>query len=200
MKRRWGIPLLCAAVLAGLCGCASTGAHGRELEETVLVQVVGVDWDGRGVTLTAAGTDGEGETVLESVSGAGLAEAFAALPEAGETYFSLTNVTQILVGDGVNLREVLDYVLADREMSYLARVWAVNGFAGAVMGQTQDGGIARLALWKESGGTQTATVKSALAGLLDGGSTALTALTVRDGLLEPEGILYIAAASGIPSA
>lgn len=157
------------------------------------MQVIGVDCQGNDVVLTAAGTDGEGETVMEQVTGAGLEEAFAALPTAGEKYCSLTNVTQILVGDGVDLRAVLDYVLDDRDMSYSAAVWAVNGFAGAVMEETEDGGIARFSVLKQDGSDEV-TVKEALAGLLSDGETVLPALAVRDGVLEPVGVLYHACA------
>lgn len=180
---------VCAAVLAGLCGCSSAGAYGRELEETVLVQVIGVDGGEDGVVLTAAGTDGEGECVMVETAGDGLAEAFAALPAAGEKYCSLTNVTRILVGDGVELWAVLDYVLNDRDMSYNATVWAVSGFAGAVMEETEDGGMARFSVLDQSGAEEV-TVKAALAALLDSGETALPALAVRDGVLEVVGTVY----------
>ena len=189
MRGRWmllsvGLLLLC------LSGCSSAGPYGRELEETVLVRVLGVDRLERGVTLTAAGIDGEGETVLVQVSGDKLEDAFAALPTAGEEYLSLTNVTQILLGDGVNWSTVLDYVVQDRSMSYTATVWAVNGFAGPVIAQTQDGGVGRFDVLSQSG-IEEITVKSALARLLTDKELALPALSVQDGLLVPVGTLAI---------
>lgn len=181
---------LCGAALLELSACSSAGAYGRELEDTVLVQVLGVDVMGTRVTLTAAGAGGEEETVLGHASGATLEEALRALPTAGDRYFSLTSVGELIVGDGVDWRELLDYVLMDPDMSWTAGVWAVNGFAGALMEETEDGGISRLALLKKNG-PEPATVKSALAELLSDGRTALLVLAVKDGLAEPVGTLEI---------
>lgn len=178
---------LCAALSLLLSGC-SAGAYGRELEDTVLVQVVGVDAWEKGVVLTAAGADGEEETAMETVRAGSLEEAFAALPTAGEKYFSLTNVTQIVVGDGADLREVLWYVLDDPDMSYMATVWAAGGFAGALMEETGDGGVGRFSVLEQSGGAQT-TVKEALADLLGGQAAALPVLAAKDGKLETVGTL-----------
>ena len=186
-RKKTGCAALCFTLVACLSGCSAAGAESRELEGTVLVQVLGVDAWGSGVALTAAGADGEEETAVECVRAGSLEEAFAALPAAGEKRLSLTSVAHLLVGDGVELEKVLEYVLNDPDMSYMAEVWAVNGFAGAVMEELEDGGIGRLGLLKSEGGI---TVKTALAELLEGG-TALPALAVKDGQLEPAGTLYI---------
>ena len=184
--------LLClclSGVLAVLTACSSAGAaYGRELEDTVLVQVVGVDVTDGMVALTAAGGGGEEERLLQTVSAAGLEEAFRALPAAGERWFSLTNVTHILVGDGVDVRQVLNYVLDDPDMSWTAAVWAVNGFAGILMEGTQDGGAGRLAVLEQRG-MAGISVKDALAGLLSDGAVELPVLAVKDGVLEPAGTL-----------
>lgn len=182
--------LVLAAALATLSGCSSAGAYGRELEDTVLVQVLGVDALDGTVTLTAAGSGGEEGTVLGHASGATLEEAFRALPTAGDKYFSLTSVARLIVGDGVDWMELLDYVLMDPDMSWTAAVWAANGFAGKLMEAAEDGGLKRLDLL-EKNGLEPATVKSALAELLSGGSTALPVLTVENGLPEPVGVLYV---------
>ena len=187
MRRRWaalGLGLL----WLGLSGCSSAGPYGRELEETVLVRVLGVDRLESGVTLTAAGIDGAGETVLARTTGATLEEAFAALPTAGEEYLSLTTVTQIRLGEGTDWRAVLDYVVKDKAMSYTATVWAVNGFAGDLLEQTTDGGVGRFGVLDQSG-VEEVTVKTALAGLLTDGSVMLPVLALRESLLTPVGTL-----------
>lgn len=175
-----------AALFAALSGCTSAGASGREPEDTVLAQIIGVDVDGQGVTVTAAGEAGE-ETVLVTASGGTLAEAFAALPTAGDQYLSLTNVTHVLVGDGVDLAGVLNYVVDDPDMSYMAKVWAA-GFAGGVMEGLREDGLGRFQLLEQGGGT--ITVKTALAELMQDGSTSLPALARRESGLEMVGTLY----------
>lgn len=179
--------LAAAACLLSLSGCASAGAAGREPEDTVLAQVIGVDVDGRGVSVTAAGEDGE-ETVLVSASGDTLEAAFAALPSAGEKYFSLTNVNQILVGDGTDIISLLNYVLEDPDMSYMAKVWG-TGFAGGLMEDMKETGLGRLRVL-ERGGAETVTVKTALAELLSGRPAEVPVLILREKGLEVAGKLY----------
>lgn len=182
---------LCLAMTAAglllLSGCTSANAAGREPEDTVLVQVIGVDVDGRGVVVTAAGRDGE-ETAVVSVSGGSLEEAFTALPTAGGRYLSLTNVTHVLVGDGVDVPAVLRYVLEDPDMSYMARVWAA-GYAGGVMEELKEQGLERFQVLEE-GGAETVTVKTALAELLEGKKTVIPSLSVGKAGLEVVGRLY----------
>lgn len=177
---------LAAAVLLPLSGCAA-GADGREPEDTVLAQVIGVDVDGQGVTVTAAGTDGE-ETALAAASGETLEAAFAALPTAGDKYVSLTNVTHVLMGDGVDVIAVLRYVLEDPDMSYMAKVWAA-GYAGGVMEELKEEGLARFQIL-EQGGTETVTVKTALAELLEEKKTVMPSLSMGRTRLEVVGKLY----------
>lgn len=191
MKKGRRAALAVWAVGAALClaGCSAAGAYGRELEDTVLVEVIGVDAWEEGVTLTAAGMDGEEGTAMAQVSAPTLEEAFAALPTAGEKYLSLTNVSHVIVGDGVDLFGTLEYVLRDRDMSYMAQVWAAGGgFAGALMEQTEDGGAGRFAVLKQSGVGQV-TVKGALAALLAGEAVGLPTLAMWEGRLEPVGML-----------
>lgn len=186
--KKWAWFALCAALALPLSGCYSAGAYGRELEDTVLVQVLGVDVIDGAVTLTAAGAGGEEGAATETVSAPSLEEAFRALPAAGDKYFSLTSVGHILVGDGVNLPQLLGYVLEDPDMSWTARVWAVNGFAGRLMEGAEDGGVGRLSVLEQSG-TAGVTVKTALAGLLSDGSISLPALAVGDTVMGPAGTI-----------
>lgn len=189
LKKEKRVLMIFGALLAlSLSGCSSAGAYGRELEDTVLVQVLGVDVMDGEVTLTAAGAGGEEGTGVESVSASTLEEAFRALPTAGDKYFSLTSVAHILVGDGVNLPQLLGYVLEDPDMSWTAKVWAVNGFAGRLMEGAEDGGVSRLSVLEQSGAAGV-TVKTALAGLLSDGSISLPALAAGDTVMKPAGTI-----------
>ena len=185
--RRYLCLTMAAAVLVALPGCSSARAAGREPEDTVLIQVIGVDVDGRGVVVTAAGQDGE-ETVVVTSSGDTLEEAFATLPTAGEKYVSLTTVSHVLLGDGIDTLALLRYVVEDPDMSYMARVWA-GGFAGGLMEDLKEGGLERFRTLEQSG-VATVTVKTALAELLSGQTTEIPALSVPDGELEVVGKLY----------
>lgn len=177
--------LAATALLLSLSACSAADAAGREPEDTVLAQIVGVDVDGRGVSVTAAGQDGE-KTVLAAASGDTLEEAFAALPTAGEKYISLTNVTHLLVGDGVDVIGLLNYVVNDPDMSYMAKVWAA-GFAGGLMEDLREEGFERFQLLEQG---ETVTVKTALAELLSEESTAVPVLCFGDRGLETVGKLY----------
>lgn len=184
--KRWRCILLAAACLL-LSGCTSAQAAGREPEDTVLAQVIGMDVDGRGIVVTAAGQDGE-ETAVVSASGETMEEAFTALPTAGEKYVSLTSVSHILLGDGIDVAALLRYVVEDPDMSYTARVWA-GGFAGGVMEDLRETGLERFRTLEQSG-VETITVKTALAELLSQRKTEIPALSVPDGELEVVGKLY----------
>ncbi len=184
-KQRW--LALCAALALTLSGCTSANAAGREPENTVPALIIGVDADSRGVSVTAVGQDGE-KTALVTAPGQTLGEAFTALPTAGDKYFSLTNVTHILVGDGVDVAALLNYVLNDPDMSYMAKVWT-TGFAGGLMEHLKEGGLERFQILEQSG-TETITVKTALAELLSEKSTAIPTLAFGENGLDVVGKLY----------
>lgn len=173
MKKRLGC-LLLAFVTALLSACG-----GRELENTVLIRVLGVD-GGEDVVLTAAGDEEE----LWTAAGENFEEARQALPDAGTEYLSLTNVEQIIVGDRADLGEVLEDVMDDGELSPSATVWCASAPASALM---EDGGelAARLDILERSAGGVTAV--EALAALETDGEVWLPALTVSGGTLERAG-------------
>jgi len=180
--------LLAALVcLIPLCGCVGSD-RGREPENTVLAEVVGVDRMGERWFVTGAGKDDAGETVIQTAEGDSLAEAFAALPGVGETWMSVTGVHDFLLGDGVEIREVLLYILDDSGMSWRARVWHAP-IAGALVKEQGDGGGDRLTVLEQSG-TQTVSVLDVLSEWEDGGETALPALVMRDGVLMASGMIY----------
>ena len=190
---KWTRLLLVLICLLTLCGCAGND-RGREPENTVLAQVVGVDRMDGVWLLTAAGKDGSGESVCRTVAGKNLAEVFEALPGSGETWISLSGVSDVLVGDGVELREVLLFILEDGRMSWRANVWCVP-IAAAVMEEHTSGGGDRLAVLKEAG-TATATVLETLERLEDEGEAKLPALTEREGVLAVGGTLYYGRKAG----
>lgn len=189
MKR---LSLLMAFLMIALCGC-SAGDRGREPENTVLAQVLGIDRMGTEYILTAAGADGGGEAVIQTVRGETLESVFAALPTAGEQWFSLTNVTQFLLGDGVDPVEALTFILNESGMSWRANVWYA-GLAAALMEEQADGGTARLTVLEQSGAA-TVTVLEALAGLAGEGAASIPALTMRGGVLTAAGKLCYARAA-----
>lgn len=186
--------LLAAALLAfGCLGGCSAGDRGREPENTVLVQVLGIDRMGTEYLLTVAGTDGAGAPVTQSVSAPSLQEAFDALPGAGEQWISLTNVTHFLLGDGVEPKEALTFILNESGMSWRADVWYA-GLAAALMGEQEDGGIARLTVLEQAG-VPAVTVLDALSDLAETGETAVPALVTRGGRLTAAGAVCYGAAA-----
>ena len=184
MKRLCAV--LCVLALLFLCGCSS-GEKGREPEGTVLVEVLGVDHVAGVYVLTAAGSDMEGTVVLQTVEGATVREVFERMPGAGEEWVSLTNVTHLLLGDGVEPGEVLTFILKDSGMSWRATVWYAP-LAMELMTETADGGVARLTILEETGGC-TVSVLDVLAELASDGAAELPALTLRGGVLEVVGKL-----------
>lgn len=177
--------MLCALAFV-LCGCSS-GEKGREPEGTVLAEVLGIDRVGTVWVLTAAGRDETGGTVLQTVEDETLDGAFTAMPGSGERWISLTNVAQVLIGDGAELQEVLSFLIEKSGMSWRATVWYAP-LAKALMEDTEDGGTARLKVLEQAG-EETVTVLDALAELVSEGKTELPVLTVRDGKMEIVGKL-----------
>ena len=184
---RWNRLLPALLCLLTLCGCAGSD-RGREPENTVLAQVVGIDRPEGTWLVTAAGKDGKGETVYRTAEGKTLSEAFGTIPGAGESWMSVSGVSDFLVGDGVELREVLFFILDDSGMSWRANVWCVP-IAAAVMEEHTAGGGDRLAVLRESG-IKTVTVLDALADLEETGRTQVPALTTQRGKLTVGGTLY----------
>lgn len=184
MKRLWALCTVLTLIL--LCGC-SGGEKGREPENTVPVQVLGIDRMGAEYVLTAVGTDGTGTALMQSARGGTLEEVFVALPGAGERWFALTNVTHFLLGDGVEPVEVLTFILNESGMSWRGNVWYAP-LAAAVMAEQKDGGMARLSVLQQTE-TRVVTVLETLSVLRMDGTAELPALTVRDGMLEVSGVV-----------
>ena len=185
MKKVW-IPVVLVCVVL-LSGCAAA-ERGREPENTVLAQVVGIDRMGDVWLVSAAGKDGSGETVFQTAQGTTLAAAFDGVSGAGEIWLSVTGVSSFLLGDGVEPEETLLYIVDDSGMSWRASVWCAP-IAAALMEGQEGGGADRLTVLEQAG-TERISVVDALVDLKECGTTAIPALIVRDGKLETSGKIY----------
>lgn len=176
--------LFCLPLFLLLCGCEVL-PYPRELESTVLMRVMGIDIIGDRLILTAADIPEEGkEVTLLSAEGTDFEESVQKLKEAGEEYVALTHVTQIVVGEGSDLRPVLEAALLQREVGQAATVWRAEGRAGELM-EGVNGGAKRLtALELNTAGLKTATVLEALAQMEERGRVELLRLGQREGILE----------------
>ncbi len=172
--------LICLAMLVLLTGCQAK-SFARELEATMLVQVLGVDQRVKEITLTAAGNpetgSGGSETALLSASGENLEQAKAALRAAGEEYVALTHVAQIILGEG-ETAAILEMALKDTVLSQSATVWATEqGTAEALLTAT-GGGVKRLSSIEINAGVQPVTVLQALRDLEERGWSEVPTLKV----------------------
>lgn len=150
---------VCLLALLPLAGCRAT-PYARELEDTMLVQVLGVDWTDDGVTLTAVSDPGQGggETCLLTASGSDLAQAQAALKGAGEEYVALTHVAQLVVGADADLTAVLDAALGETALGQGATVWlTAEGTANRLL-EGADGAARRLSSMELNSGVTPVTV------------------------------------------
>lgn len=161
--------------MALLSGCAG----GRELETTLLVRAVGADRTaGGGLILTAVGKTDE-----DPVRGMGedWSAAVEALATAGERYVTCTHMTELVIGAGVDVEQLLEEAVEHWETGYLATVWLADGAAGELLA---DGGAAdRLDALREAGEVEAVNVLDALVELKREGEVDLPLLTARDGAI-----------------
>lgn len=176
--------MICLPLCLLLSGCGAM-PYPRELENTLLMRVLGVDQTEDGVVVTAANIpeSGEEETVL-TAAGRDLEESCQKLKEAGEEYVALTHVTQIVVGADSDLQMVLTAVLEQREVGQSATVWRCEESARETMEQVGGGAKRLTSLELNQSGLETLTVLGALAQLEQAGEVSLPGLTVREGVLE----------------
>ena len=185
--------VLCLLAFLPLAGCESL-PFARELESTMLVQVLGVDWNSGGVTLTAASDPGEGGenngTAVISVSAVDLDQAKAALKGAGEEYVSLTHVAQLVIGADTGVRDVLEAALEDPALGQGATVWLAETGAKELM-EGVGGGAKRLSSIELNNGIEPVTVLQSLSRLEETGQVELPVLTVEGETLVPAGTRLI---------
>ena len=168
--------LIWLPVLLCLTGCEML-PFARELESTMLVQVLGVDWVDSGVTLTGADDPGSGEGSVLSASGRTMEEAERNLKGAGEQYVSLTHVTQLVLGAQTDLAAVLAAALEKNELSQSATVWIAREGTAQELMETVGGGGRRLSSIELNSDAQSVTVLQSLMRLNEQGEVELPLLT-----------------------
>ena len=175
--------LLCLVTCMVLTGCEAL-PFARELESTMLVQVLGMDWDQDGVILTAASDPGSGSGVpVLSASGRDLQEAKKALVGTGDVYVSLTHVTQIVLGKESDHQKVLEAALEETALGQGATVWlAAEGTANQMM-VSVNGGAKRLSSIELNSGVRPITVLQSLTRMEETGSVRLPVLQAKGNTL-----------------
>lgn len=157
----------------------------RELESTLLVRVLGVDWQEPAAAVTAADDPEEGEEpTLLTASDEELEKAMDKLKKAGEAYVSLTHVTQMIVGEESDLKDVLEMALEHKELGQTATVWMARGRTAQTLMEEVQGGAKRLSSIQLNGDFAPPTVLEALAALEETGEVTLPRLTAKEGTLE----------------
>ena len=168
--------LIWLPVLLCLTGCEML-PFARELESTMLVQVLGVDWVDSGVTLTGADDPGSGEGNVLSATGRTMEEAEQNLKGAGEQYVSLTHVTQLVLGAQTDLAAVLAAALEKNELSQSATVWIAREGTAQELMEMVGGGGRRLSSIELNSDAQSVTVLQSLMRLNEQGEVELPLLT-----------------------
>jgi len=134
-----------AALVMTACFCLLPGCtfmralpYARELEDTALVRVLGVDMSVNciaGLTITAAAEGGGGEApAVFAGSASTVSAAVLSLEEQGTGKVSLAYVGQLLLGESAAQRsvtEALNYALEEGTIGLDATVWVVRGSTAA---------------------------------------------------------------------
>lgn len=177
--------VLSVLMIVLLTGCG-TKPYARELEATMLVQVLGVDWTGNAVELTAASDPGAGSgeaAAVLSAWGKDFEEAKANLQAAGEEYVSLTHVTQIVLGEETDLAAVLETALREPALSQSATVWLTEYGSAKELLKRVDGGAKRLASIELNSGVESVTVLQSRMRLEERRQVELPVLNVEENVL-----------------
>lgn len=174
--------LLCAVLCLCLCGCEAM-PFARELEATMLVQVLGVDWTPERVVVTAASDPKQGNenaTAVLSATGNNIDQAQNNLDGAGEEYVSFTHVAQLVLGADTPVRVILEAAMEEPTLGQGATVWVVEDGSAMELLKAVDGGARRLSSIQLNGGVESVTVLQALMRLEEHGQIALPRLTLKE--------------------
>lgn len=176
--------VLLVAIWMTLTGCTSVA---REPDSLTLVRVLGVD-DGDAVVFTAvSGKSDQGAVERGGSKGENYQQAREKVPWSGKgTELSLTGVSYVLVGESVDLQELLQWVMEDVDLGASATVWVAEGGAEDLLSDCEDP-AADLELLTIKG-TAAPTVAQAAAELATDGKTALPRLGRKDGRVEERGM------------
>ncbi len=180
--RMWALAAL--AALAALKGGALP--EGREMEQLQLVTALAVDGTGP-VTVTAvtgARASEQDQSQVLSGEGEDLEKACQALRGKSARRAYLGQAEQLLLGEGSDVAEVLEFALGYRELRLDTLLYIVRGEAGPPLAASAEKVAA------EAGGEDPRgrTVGEVLPRLVEGERTAVPALRAgEDGTLEPGG-------------
>ncbi len=179
--RRSAVLMLCALLL--LSGCSPVA---REPDNLALVRVLGVDGKSQ-VTLTAiCARDNQGMVGRGSAFADNFEQARKQIPWSGQTEeLSLTGVSYLLVGPGVDLESVLFSILNDADLGASATVWSVSTGAAATLGACDDPAADLELLTLQ--GIRAPTVAQAAAALSGKGEVSLPCLEEQNGRLNEKG-------------
>ncbi len=180
--KKW---ILALAVLLAAKG-AGILPQSRGLEDRKLISALAVD-GGKEITVTAVtGVQVSEDEKAEVLTGKGesLAEACRALRGGSSRRAYLGQAEQLLLGEGQDLDQALDFVMTDRELRLDTLLYIVKGPAGETLAASAE----RVA--EETGGQDPRgrTVGQVLPRLAEGEYTLVPALTPKeDGMLTPAG-------------
>ena len=174
-------------ILAALLAAKGAGIlpQSRGLEERKLISALAVD-GGEETTVTAVTgvqvSEGEKAEVLTGKGGS-LAQACRALRGGSARRVYLGQVEQLLVGEGQDLGQLLDFVMTDRELRLDTLLYIVKGRAGEALAASAE----RVA--GETGGRdpRSKTAGWVLPRLAEGEYALVPALALEEGALTPAG-------------
>lgn len=181
----------CVLLMGMLSGCAGRSLlpYAREMGDTALVRVVGVDVADDGVELTVStGTRGGGEEALVlSAQGRTLPEAALAVQSLGDSYVYYGHADQLVVGEEqviAGLDGLVDWLAREAELGLGMQLWVVREgtAAQAVWAGGTSGTAERLSQLNTDSDVGAANIGCTAARLMSvlarGGSTYLPALVV----------------------
>ena len=171
-----------------LAGCTGLPTP-REMGDMAPLRTVGIDGAGEEVRLTAStgeragGSEGEKQPpLLLAGRGTSLAAAAAALRQQSDSWVFFGYTDQVLLGEGANLPDALNWLAHDDELSLGANVWLLReGTAALALESGGEVGVEkRLEALKRDGklgyAPMTRTAGESYSALLDRGCTFLPLL------------------------
>ena len=132
MKQKYWILALALVLVAGSLGALPKG---REMEELKLITALALDGD-RVTAITGVRASEGAEPQVLTGEGDSLAAACNQLRVSSARRAYLGQTEKLLVGEGQDLNQVLEFVLADRELRLDTLLYIVKGEAGVAMAKT----------------------------------------------------------------